>query len=137
LTEKFGGVVDRKLLHSPYALTRSMLMEIEREFSAQFTLTGSSRFRSPSDLSIPSAFAHHYAFCVGRALPGFISTKYVNLENQILRQYLRQIRFNQYQTFCINETEVSANLLRADQDLTFFLNGYFPQQSPWEKRTNV
>ena len=59
----------RKLQHAPYALRRSVLFEIEDRFPAVVERTARQRFRGPDDLSIPSAFAHHYAFCTGRAIP--------------------------------------------------------------------
>lgn len=133
IREHFGRVIDRKLLHAPYALRRSVLLDAEREFADTFARTGASRFRSTSDVSIASAFAHHYGWCTGRAVTGTISTKYVNLENAILGRHLQHLRRRRPLTFCLNETEAIPHPDRLEHQLDDFLADYFPTPSPWER----
>jgi len=130
---RFGRVIDKKLLHAPYALRRSVLAEAEAEFPEVFASTGASRFRATTDVSIASAFAHHYGWCTGRAVPGAISTKYVNLENVILARHLQQLRRRRPLTFCLNETEAVPHGDALERRLDGFLSGYFPWTSPWER----
>ena len=130
---RFGRVIDHKLLHAPYALRRSVLAEAEAEFADVFAATGASRFRATTDVSIASAFAHHYGWCTGRAVPGSITTKYVNLENVILARHLQHLRRRRPLTFCLNETEAVPHGDALERQLDGFLSGYFPWPSPWER----
>jgi hypothetical protein len=130
----WGRVVEHKLLHAPYAHRRSTLFEIEETFPDDMTRTGQSRFRADSDLSIASSFAQYVGYCTGRALPGAIGCKYVNVENANLAQHLRQIRRRAVDTFCLNATEQAlADDARVDEVIGSFLDAYFPQPSPWER----
>jgi hypothetical protein len=98
------------------------------------TRTGRSRFRADSDLSVASSFAQYVGYCTGRALPGTIGCKYVNVENANLAQHLRQIRRRNVDTFCLNATEQAlADDARVDRVIGSFLDAYFPQPSPWER----
>lgn len=130
---RFGRVIDRKLLHAPYALRRSVLETAESEFPDAFATTGASRFRSTTDVSIASAFAHHFGWCTGQAVPGSITTKYVNLENVILARHLQQLRRRRPLTFCLNETEAVPHGESLERQLDGFLSSYFPWVSPWER----
>ena len=136
IRSRFGRVIDRKLLHAPYALRRSVLADAEREFPDAFTSTGSSRFRATTDVSIASAFAHHYGWCTGRAVPGTITTKYVNLENVILGRHLQHLRRRRPLTFCLNETEAVPHGELLERQLDGFLSSYFPWRSPWERSSD-
>jgi hypothetical protein len=134
ILELFGRTVDRKLLHTPHPLRRSVLAEAEQRCPEVFGVTGASRFRSVTDVSIASAFAHHYGLCTGAALPGAIRAKYVNLENVQLARHFAQLRRVPFDAFCLNETEVARQNPDIEQRLSTFLEAMFPHPSPWEKR---
>lgn len=133
IKQLFGRTVDRKLLHTPHPLRRSTLAEAEERCPDAFRVTGASRFRSVTDVSIASAFAHHYGLCTGAALPGAITSKYVNLENAQLSRHFAQLRANPYDTFCLNETEVARQSDDIERRLAAFLESMFPHPSPWER----
>lgn len=132
IREMFGRTVDRKLLHTPHALRRSVLVDAEERCAETFAVTGASRFRSVTDVSIASAFAHHFGLCVGTALPGSIRSKYVNLENARLSRHLAQLRSRAFDAFCLNETEVARENDDVERQLAAFLDVMFPHPSPWE-----
>ena len=134
--ENFGRVVDRKLHHAPHPLRRSVLFEIEARFPEIIEKTARSRFRNPGDLSVASAFAHHYAFCTGRAIPGTIEAGYQNLEARRLSMFLERVLLaRDLDVFCLNDTEVpNQDPERTETALLRFLDSYFPVSSPWEKR---
>lgn len=133
IEERFGRVVERKLHHAPYALRRSTLFEIDEAFGEVVRRTTRSRFRHPDDLSIPSAFAHHYGFATGRAVVGELSVGYQNLENRRLGLWLDRLLVERdYDAFCLNETESDGATEAADRRLAAFLEAYFPIPSPWE-----
>lgn len=133
IRELFGRSVDRKLLHTPHPLRRSVLAEMEERCPEVFRVTGESRFRSSTDVSIASAFAHHYGLCTGTALPGSIRSKYVNLENAQLSRHFAQLRGRPFDAFCLNETEVARETEDIERRLAAFLEVMFPHPSPWEE----
>jgi hypothetical protein len=135
IEETFGRTVARKPHHAPFALRRSVLAEIEERFPDEVERTARSRFRHPDDLSIPSAFAHHYAYCTGRAVEGSLEVVYENIENRKLQIVLDTLLLARgADCFCLNETEAVSGRAAAetDQRLTTFLEAYFPISSPWE-----
>jgi hypothetical protein len=135
ILETFGRVVERKLHHGPHALRRSVLFEIEERFGDVIERTAQARFRHPDDLSVPSAFAHHYGFCTGRAVLGEMNVGYVGLESRRLRIFLERLLLGRdLDVFCLNETEAAfGDSTAVDEMLTAFLKAYFSVPSPWEK----
>jgi hypothetical protein len=72
LAERFGYLITRHLAHSPVALRRSVLAELEAEFPGEFAATQASRFRSATDISVTNSLYHYYALLTGRAVrPGY------------------------------------------------------------------
>lgn len=134
IDREFGTVVTHKLHHAPYALRRSVMSELEERFPDVVGATTTRRFRHPEDLSIPSAFAHHYGFATGRAVPGVLNVGYENLGSRNLRLFLeRALLGRDFDAFCINETERwETKPTSAAHRLRTFLEEYFPAPSPWE-----
>ncbi|WP_438488285.1 stealth family protein [Streptomyces sp. S186] len=134
IQERFGTTPVRKMRHVPHALRRSVLAEIEQEFGEQHRMTAAQRFRSGTDLSIPSSLHHYYAFHTRRALPGdveyvYLDVSHPNTANRLDRLLLKRDKG----VFCLNDTlsteddfERSAALLRP------FLESYFPVPSRYE-----
>ena len=135
IDEEFGTVVTHKLHHAPYSLRRSAMTEVEQRYPTVVRATTARRFRHPEDLSIPSAFAHHYGFVTGRAVPGHLHIGYENLGSRNLTLFLRRALLGRdFDAFCINETErwETDPELATAQVMTFF-ERYFPVRSPWER----
>ncbi len=132
---EFGSVVGRKLHHAPYPLLRSVLFEIEERFPEAMEATARHRFRSSDDLSVASAFAHHYAFSTGRAVPGELRIAYQNLGSRRLGTFLRRVSLGRdLDVVCINATERwETDPPAAAARLGAFLGEYFPVASPWER----
>jgi hypothetical protein len=130
----FGVTVTHKLHHAPYALRRSVLKQIEQRYHDVVAATTASRFRHPDDLSIPSAFAHHYGYLTGQAIPGHLRVGYENLGSAKLKLFLDRVRLGaEFDVFCINETEQwQRSRDSADELLNEFLEHYFAVASPWE-----
>jgi hypothetical protein len=64
----FGLDIDRKLQHIPYSLTTSLLREVEKRYPDEIARTRSARFRSPTDVAVPSMLAPFYAVASGRGV---------------------------------------------------------------------
>ncbi|AZM46331.1 sugar phosphotransferase [Streptomyces sp. WAC 06738] len=134
LQQRFGTYITQKMKHTPHALRRSILAEIEERFPERHRQTAASRFRSATDLSIPSAFHHYYAAFTGRAVPGQIPYDYFDLAHPDLAARLRRLlRRRDRNVFCLNDTLSGAGDLDRQVELIRpFLEAYFPDPSPFE-----
>jgi UDP-glucose 4-epimerase len=135
LLERFGRVTTRHLEHAPTPLRRSVLFEMEREFSDDFARTAASPFRSATDISVTNSLYHYYALMTGRAVvqPN-ARVKYVETTlASSLRQMTALLRHRNQDFFCLNDgsaPEISVETRMAA--VLEFLNSYFPIPAPWE-----
>ncbi len=136
ILESFGSAIVQKLRHAPYALRRSVLYEIEREFKDAHHSTSHSRFRSPTDISIPSSLYHYYAYFTGRAIPSDITFAYLDLAKpEIERRLGILLARRDRQAFCINDTVTeSFEGERHTEMVRRFLRDYYPVPSPFERK---
>ncbi len=131
LARCFGSAPTRLHHHVPYALKKSVLLEMEKRWADQFTMVRCSRFRSPSDLSIVSFLYHHYALLNRQAMPGSAETTLVRCDN-FPRELPRLSRQRWAQFFCLNDGENSAEHQGFQKAKVAFLKKYFPLRAPWE-----
>lgn len=134
LERDFHRVPARKPHHAPYALRKSVMCDIEREYADDVARTQHSRFRSPTDVSTAAALAHHVGIATGRAVASPTSTAYVHLESGRLAWHLRRLWLTRrFDSFCLNETS-SADGVDPDVErrVAGFLQAYFPVAAPWE-----
>ncbi|MCW5252865.1 MULTISPECIES: stealth family protein [unclassified Streptomyces] len=136
LQENFGSVIVQKLRHAPYALRRSVLQEIEERFPEAHWQTAHSRFRSPTDISIPSSLYHYYAYFTGRAVPSNIRFAYLDLARpEVQRRLGILLARRDRQAFCINDTlSDGQDVARQTAMLGRFLKAYYPVPSPFERK---
>ncbi|WP_432152564.1 stealth family protein [Streptomyces sp. bgisy029] len=136
LLENFGSAIVQKLRHAPYALRRSVLYEIEREFAEAHRGTSYSRFRSPTDISVPSSLYHYYAYFTARAVPSEIAFAYLDLAKpEIARRLGILLARRDRQAFCINDTlSDTFDDGRQAAVLSDFLQAYYPVPSPFERK---
>lgn len=132
----FGLHFDRKMKHVPMPLKRSMLQEIEERYAQEMTATRAARFRSRSDISFASMFAHYYAIATGRGVEwANISGEYAYADTgrEDFPDRLRSIDRVRPTFLCLNVTrhtdislEQQAVLLQED------LQARYPVPSPFE-----
>ncbi|WP_329569411.1 stealth family protein [Streptomyces sp. NBC_01361] len=136
ILENFGSAIVQKLRHAPYALRRSVLYEIENEFRDAHLGTSHSRFRSATDISIPSSLYHYYAYFTGRAVPSDIAFAYLDLARpEIARRLGILLARRDRQAFCINDTVSDTfDVGRQGDMVRDFLESYYPVPSPFEKQ---
>ncbi|MEV4739832.1 stealth conserved region 3 domain-containing protein [Streptomyces sp. NPDC049555] len=135
IEREFGKTVTNTFLHTPHPLRRSVLEELEERFPEEIGTTASAQFRSRSDLAIASSLHHWYALFTGRALPGSISSAFVNVglrEHHVRLHRILATRAND--VFCINDYH-DGDVPEDEQAdaLAVFLEGYFPVASQFEK----
>jgi hypothetical protein len=135
LEERFGSVLTQKIKHVPHALRRSVIYEIEEEFTERHRATAGHRFRDLEDLSVTSSLHHYYAFLTGRAVPGEIAYNYFDMAHPHTPARLGQLLAKRDRSvFCLNDTVSSeADLVQQLAVMQPFLGAYFPFASPFER----
>ncbi|MFI0508990.1 stealth family protein [Streptomyces sp. WSLK1-5] len=131
---EFGTVISQKMKHTPHALRREVLYEIEERFPDLHRATAGHRLRSRDDLSIVSSLHHYYAFHTARAVPGHLRYAYLDLSHPALAARLGTLLARRDRhVFCLNDTVSGEQDLAAQQPLvTSFLERYFPVPSSYE-----
>lgn len=135
LHERFGRITTRHLEHCATPLRKSVLLEMEQAFAAEFAATAASRFRAKDNISVTNSLYHYYALLTGRAVTQEnAKVRYVDTTvasglaslNQLLKK-------RSHDFFCLNDgsfPEVSAD--ERVRLVTGFLENYFPIAAPWE-----
>ncbi|WP_424216811.1 stealth family protein (plasmid) [Streptomyces sp. BI20] len=134
---RFGTTPVAKMRHTPHALSRAVLAEIEAEFPEQHAATGSHRFRSRDDLAIPSSLHHYYAFHTRRAVPGDLRYVYLDVAHPHTPNHLDRLLLNRDKdVFCVNDTTSDeGDFERTDRLVKAFLSAYFPIPSRFERNS--
>jgi Stealth protein CR2, conserved region 2/Stealth protein CR4, conserved region 4/Stealth protein CR3, conserved region 3/Stealth protein CR1, conserved region 1 len=136
LWEKFGKIITRHLEHTAAPLRKSVLCELEREFSNDFARTQASRFRASTDISVTNSLYHYYALMTGRAVQ-HESAKMLYVDTTLrsgLEKLPKLLKKRKFDFFCLNDgsfPEVSAR--ERAEVVGEFLDGYFPVPAPWER----
>jgi len=136
LQERFGRITTRHLEHCATPLRRSVLVEMEQAFAAEFAATAGSRFRAKDNISVTNSLYHYYALLTGRAVTQEnAKVKYVDTTLVTGLASLDQLlKKRSHDFFCLNDgsfPEVTAD--ERTRRVTDFLEKYFPVAAPWEK----
>lgn len=133
IARQFGTVISQKMKHTPHALRRSVLAEIEEVYAEAHHVTQHSRFRSPQDVPIASSLHHYFAYHSARATEGEIRYVYIDLADAKAQQRLNNlVAKRNFDTFCINDTVVAKDRDAQARMVDRFLNTYLPVPSPFE-----
>jgi hypothetical protein len=131
---RFGHAPGQRFLHAPYPQLRSVVAEMAELFAEDFERTARSRFRHPSDISVPASLTGNYAYLTARAVPDTLSYGYVDLADPRLPRRLRRLRSTRPQVFCLNDhAGLGADPAAVDAAVRTFLDRYFPRPSPFER----
>jgi len=132
----FGLRFDRKLKHVPMPMKKSVLADLETRYADEFEATRRARFRSSSDIAVPSMLAHLYGICAGQAVewqhvPG--EYVYADSGRSDIRSKLEQMLEGPATFACINSTRFSDVSTEEQRDLLArFFEQRFPFRSPFE-----
>lgn len=138
IAQQFGTVISQKMKHTPHALRRSVLAEIEQVYAQAHRVTRHSRFRSPNDVPIASSLHHYYAYHSARATVGDIRYVYVDLADDLAQRRLDTLLARRnFDTFCMNDTITAADPEAQSRMVENFLNAYFPVPSPYETASGI
>lgn len=133
LREHMGFSATELHCHAPYAVTRSILSEIEDRFAGPIAAFRGHRFRAIGDLNIPSFFYHHYAMATGRAAPTSPSALLVKCNSFTWRSQLAHADQRRYDFLCLNEGGVHTQPKGWHSETRYYLERWFPQAAPWER----
>ena len=119
-------------LHTPFALKKSVLGELEENFKETYKNFRINKTRGLNDISTVSFLYHHYAIQTGKAIPCYENSSLtVNSSNRnsIRNLFLNAKPYNQkYDFVCINdggESKLTSQVLE-------ILDSKFPEKSDWE-----
>ena len=135
LTESLVGIRPSQLLkHTPHALHRPLLAELEIEVGEAWERTIHSPFRSAGDV-IPEYLHHHVAYARRMAAPGPVSYGYFALGQPEGTKALRMYPSTEpSEVLCVNDLGASADQLERDSVfLHEFLVGQWPKPSRYER----
>lgn len=93
--------------HTPYALKKGVLQEIEERFPAALATTRAARKRTPEDINLTSFFYHHYALASGQAVEGdssYLIVRPTNIQKLVAAGGVRGFKY-----LCFNDGDGSAN----------------------------
>lgn len=96
----------KKLHHSPYPLSKTILQEIEAKHQQEVQVTRSHAFRHPDDVAVATTLHAYYADYTGRAEPRTIAARYVDIGDWrflgLVHPWSPLMR-GKYATLCLNE----------------------------------
>ena len=131
----FGRRPVRLFQHVPHSQLRSVLVEMERTFPAEFERTAAHRFRHVDDISVAAALHHDYAYLTRRAVPATLHYAYVDIAEILTAEQLREeVPWSTFDVFCLNDKGSSGSDAGAQaRAVRGFLEGYFPHPCQFEK----
>ncbi|MEV1330585.1 stealth family protein [Micromonospora costi] len=139
IQRQFGVTITQKMKHTPFALRRSIMYQIEQVLQADVTETARHRFRHHGDLSIPSALHQYWAYLTAQAVPGDIEYEYADLGHPSTPARLADLLARRHRdVFCLNDTDSDERSM-AEQEamLADFLPRYLPFPAPFELPDDV
>ncbi len=137
IARDFGLLFDRKLSHVPIPMKRSLLQEIEAQYPEPIAKTRSAKFRSASDIALPSMLAHYYGIAKGIAVEWTEESGeciYVDTGRHDFQSQLEIITQTKPSFVCLNVTGTHADIdLDTQADLLRdYLRQRYPIASPFE-----
>ncbi|WP_037036116.1 stealth conserved region 3 domain-containing protein [Rahnella sp. WP5] len=122
---------DSKYLHRhvPYALRKSVLMEIERTYPESFSITRNSKIRSPLDINLTSFLYHHYSYINGTSVKSEVSSLIVRPNN--INSILSKDSYK-YKILCFNDGNGSADDIAYKKSTQQYLDKRLSEKAPWE-----
>lgn len=137
IRDDFGFRIDRKLQHVPHPQRRSVLEEIEERYPDIVDRTRRARFRSATDVALPSMFAPYYAIATGRGVEsplGRNAYMYADTGRRDYASRFSSIVKQRPKFFCINSTRHTEVALE-DQaaNVRGLLEAFLPLPSPFER----
>lgn len=134
ILERFGRTTSRKFQHVAHPQRLAVHRRIHEDLGPRVAEIAMHRFRSDTDLSIPSSLAHQYAARLGLGYPTSVKYQYVDLGADTFHlDMVRLARNSGLDMFCINEVLSTEDEAQRSSSVTRFLEARFPVPSAFEK----
>lgn len=137
LERDLGYRPTHKLKHTPLPQLREVLTELEERYPDELTTTRAARFRSRTDLAVPSMFAPHYAIATGRGVEApHVANEYVfaNTGHSHWSKRRDSILEKRPQFFCLNSSRHRDIPPEQQRDnIAELLEQVLPFASPFER----
>jgi hypothetical protein len=142
LHQRYGYYPTRLHSHSPYALSVSLLRDLESEFPDDFEQTRRAQFRSVTDLNVAAFMVHHYGFIKRSVTYAQVEAtsiasndpQYpVKLGKLIVK---RREGADSARFLCLNETGEPAPTPQWRREIQTSMRLLFPAAAPWEVETD-
>lgn len=132
---QWGREPTHKLKHTPHALRRDVLEELDVIFAEELERTRANPLRHPSDISLPSSLAHAAGYVMGKAVPGDITYRYVDVSSARARRRLSDLGATRPPAvMCLNEVSHKGHdAAKANKEVREFLERYYPYPSAFER----
>lgn len=133
LEREFGITISRAIWHTPHPQLRSVHLELEERFAAEYRRTWGSRFRHHDDI-VADQLHHYYVQITGRGVVGSHRYEYVNLgDDEYLPRLRKLLQTRRYKTFCLNDAPRAGTTPIDDDLVRQWLEDYFPIRCEFEK----
>lgn len=130
LDQIFPNLTPTKLhRHTPHALNKTILQELENSFSKEIEETRSARLRAPKDINLTSFLYHHYALAKGEAISKEFPS--IILKPSNIKKVLDS-NFKNYKFLCFNDGDGSAEDLKFADEFNRYVNQTFSRGSSFE-----
>ncbi|SCL22366.1 Stealth protein CR1, conserved region 1 [Micromonospora rhizosphaerae] len=139
IQRQFGVTITQKMKHTPFALRRSIMYQIEQVLQSDVMATARHQFRHHGDLSIPSSLYQYWAYLTGQAVPGDIEYEYADLGHPSTPARLAELLARRHRdVFCLNDTDSDPEVFTEQESmLADFLPRYLPFPAPFELPDHV
>lgn len=126
----YGWLPERGVNHVPLPQSRSLCAKAETLFKSSVDATRRSTFRNVTNAATATGLYLYVGAQLGQVEPSTLQWDYVNTADALAQsRYHRLLRANTSDTFCCNDE----GSLPQTNDLTSFLNSYFPTPSRFER----
>ncbi|MCW4466207.1 stealth family protein [Glutamicibacter sp. MNS18] len=134
VVERFGRTTSRKFQHVAHPQRMQVLQGIQKLYPERLAQIARQRFRSDTDLSIPSSLAHQFAARLGLGFPNKVNYQYVDIgSDSFYLDMLRLARNPGLDMFCLNEVLKVDDELNRGPIVRDLLESKFPVKSSFEK----
>ena len=137
LREAYGVMMPYKTKHTPIALRKSLLADLESRYSEQFQSLRGRPFRTANDLAPTTSLHVSFGLAEGKVVRGTIAYRYLNLARPNLGRSLDSIAHSRHSlVYCLNDTEIDDqsefDWVEQERLITDFFKSMYPYQAPWE-----
>jgi hypothetical protein len=129
LRERYGRVATALHRHTPYALRRDVLLDMEREFAGPIGRTTAQKFRTIDDISTVSFLHHHVGYLTGRTTLAPCDALLIHPRLPRYEQRLEQLveRARTPISVCLNDGGGSSRHPHWDHHVQVFLDAFMPK----------